>query len=101
MKYLPVYRWPAPPLPLPVGVTAVQSLPGSPGTTLGLNARPPWFCDAAVVTTPEGVPAAIEVILSGRDDPRIHTAAQWLEELMPGAREMSDLELRREDLDRD
>lgn len=97
MKYLPTYPWPAPPLPLPEGVAAVEALPGSPGTALGLNARPPWFCDAAVVPTREGLPAAIDVILSGRDDPRIHTAAQWLEELMPGVRELSDTEIRREE----
>lgn len=99
MKYIPTYRWPPPPLPLPEGVEVVEAMPGSPGTVLGLNARPPWFCDAAVVPTREGVPAAIDVILSGREDDRIHTAEQWLAELMPGAREMTELELRREDLD--
>lgn len=103
MKIIPVYPWPPPPdLQSPDGTTFVQAFPASPGVVLALGSAPPWLCDAAVVPTAAGVPAALQAILSGPDDPRFRHVIDGLRDVFgPGVREMTELELRREDLDRD
>ena len=97
---LAVFPWPPPSIPIPAGVTPVRAVPGTPTTVLALGNRPPWITtDLALVTTPAGVPTAIDIILSGQPDPRIITVEQQLAEIIPGIREMTEVELRREDLD--
>lgn len=99
MKLLAVYPWPVPiDLPIAPDVRPVQAMPGGPTIVLGINAYPPFICDVAVVKSPEGLPAAIEVVLAGKPDPRLYTKADYLRDIL-GAREMSELELRREDVD--
>lgn len=86
------------PLPIAADVVPVQAVPGGPGTVLGINAYPPFVCDVAVVKSPEGLPAAIDVVLRSEPDDRLYTKADYLRDLL-GAREMSLLELRRENPD--
>jgi len=99
IRLLAIYPFPCPvELPLPPDVRVAQALPGSPGTVLGINAYPPWVCDVAVVTRPEGLPVAIEVALSGNEDDRIYSVADYMRDLI-GGREMDEYELRMENLD--
>lgn len=72
------------------------AVPGSPGRVLALREKPSWFTAYAPVAhpeRPESMKAALEWVLSDKDDPRGVTDVQWLQELMPGAREIEWTEL--------
>lgn len=67
------------------------AVPGSPGRVLALREKPNWFTSYAPVghpERPESMKAALEWVLSDKDDPRGVTDVQWLNELMPGVREV-------------
>lgn len=99
MRLLPVFPWPVPvALPIEPDVVPVAAVPGGPSTVLGINQYPPFVCDVAVVRSPEGLPAAIDIVLSGEADPRLYTKADYLRDLL-GGREMTEYEILLEDPD--
>lgn len=67
-KIVPVYPWPMYPKLAEVlasieDITPVQALPGGPGPVLAIKAAPPFVCDALVVTDPEAVEAAVQIVI--------------------------------------
>lgn len=70
-------------LNLDVLVIPVDAVPGSPGRILALKESPSWLCDHALVKNPteESLAAALEWVLTGKEDPRATTVIKKLTEI--------------------
>lgn len=94
MNILPIYPWPVTPFPLPDNVTPVPAVPASPGVVLAFE-KPPFLCEANPVPS-MGLEVALAETLAGRASFGI---VDYLTEAFgSGVREMTELELRREDV---
>lgn len=107
LKPLPIHPWPVAPetmqlikrakaeLDVPFLVLPRPAVIGSPGIVLALGIAPTWICDYALVkdvTKYESIKAALDVVLSGKDDPRVTTVLNMLEKIMPGIKEIKEEE---------
>lgn len=84
-KLVPVWPWPMPAklveqLDAIPDINPVEALPGGPGPVLALRKAPPFACDAIVVSTPERVTEAVNIIIGDGID--LVTVRDWLSTTM-------------------